>query len=262
MACGGVDTTTFQRYNWQDEWCNMVNWQQFTLSSVQTAMFTPDHSAFAGSRVVATIMRQFGERFSGDMQVLPLPPGVPPEIPRVVLKSSDGSQEVNAGPARFNYVWNRIGPDASLTLRQALDQCVEVLGYYVRETGVRVGRLALVLQRACPCPNEDPAQTLIQRFCAEESQREPFNRSATFEIHNHKDYTPVREDVDYRINSWVRCQCGLVEPEKDPTIVVIQDLNTMVADLEQRQFDADKIGVFFSMVCDEAEAIIKKYFPE
>jgi hypothetical protein len=260
MACGGMDATTFQRYNWQDEWCNMVNWRQFTLSSVQTAMFTPDHSAFAGSRVVATILRQFGERFSGDMQVLPLPPGIPPEISSVVLKSSDGSQEVNAGPARFNCVWNGIDPDASLTLCEALGQCVEVLEYYVRETGVRVGRLALVLQRACP--NEDPAQTLIRRFCTEESQKEPFNRSATFGIHNHKGYWPDHEGVDYQINSWVRCQCGLVEPEKDPTIVVRQDLNTMAADLEQCQFDADKIGVFFSMVCDEAEAIIEKYFPE
>lgn len=238
----------------------MVNWRQFTLSSVQTAMFTPDHSAFAGSRVVATILRQFGERFSGYMQVLPLSPGVLPEIPRVVLKSVDGSQEVNAGPARFNCVWNGTDPDASPTLRQALDQCVEVLGYYVRETGVRVGRLALVLQRACP--NEDPAQTLIRRFCTEESRQELFNRSATFGIHNHKDYKPDYKGVDYQINSWVRCQCGLVEPEKAPTIVVIQDLNTMAADLEQRQFDADKIGVFFSMVCNEAEAIFKKYFPE
>lgn len=255
-----VDTTTFQMYNWQDERCNMVNWQQFTLSSVQTAMFTPDHSTFAESRVVATILRQFGERFNGDMQVLPLPPGVPPEIPRVVLKSSDGSQEVNAGPARFNYVWNRIDPDASLTLRQVLDRCVEILEYYVCETRVRVGRLALVLQRACP--NENPALTLIQRFCTEKSQQDPFNRSATFEIHNHKDYTPGYEGVDYQINSWVRCQCGLVEPEKTPAVVVIQDLNTMAADLEQRQFDADKIRLFFSMVCDEAEAIIKKYFPE
>lgn len=260
MACGGIDTTTLRRYNCEDEWCNMVKWQQFTLSSVQTAMFTPDHSAFAGSRVVATIMRQFGERFSGDMQALPLPPGAPPEIPRVVLKSSDGSQMVNAGPARFDYVWNRIGPDAWLTLRQALDQCVEVLEYYVRETKVRVGRLALVLQRTCP--NEDPARTLIRRFCTEESQQEPFNRSVTFEIRNHKDYTPVHEGVDYQINSWVRCKCGLVEPEKAPTIVVMQDLNTMAADLEQREFDAHMIRVFFSMVCDEAEAIIKKYFPE
>ena len=247
-------------YDGQDEWCNMVNWRQFTLSSVQMAMFTPDHSAFASGRVVATILREFGEQFSGDMQVLPIPPGVSPEIPRVVLKSGDGSQEVNAAPARFNYVWNRIASDTSPTLGQVVNQCVEVLKCYVGETRVRVGRLGLVLHRTCP--NASPAQTLIERFCTEESQREPFNRSATFEIHNHKEYKPDHEGVDYRINSWVRCQCGPVESEKDPTIVVIQDLNTMAADLDQCQFDADKIGVFFSMVCDDAEAIIKKYFPE
>lgn len=255
-----MDRTTLWRYDLQDERCNMVNWRQFAIASVQTAMFTPDHSAFIGSQVVATIMRQFGERFSGDMQVLPAPPTVPLEFPRVVLKSSDGSQEVNAAPARFNYVWNRVGLDTSVTLRETLDQCVEVLEQYVRERGVRVGRLGLVVQRACP--NETPAQTLIQRFCTEESQREPFNRSATFEIHNHKEYAPTYQGVDYRINSWVRCQCGFVESESTPVIVVIQDLNTMAAELDQRQFDADGIGVFFSMVCDEAEAIIKKYFPE
>lgn len=236
----------------------MLTWQEFTLRSVQTAMFTPEHSAFAGGRVVATILREFGDRFTGEMLALPLPPSAPPEVPRVVLKSSDESLEANAGPARFNCTWSRIDRDASVTLRQALDQCVEVLEYYARESNVRVGRLGLVLQRACP--NDNPAQTLIQRFCTEESQREPFNRSVTFEIHNHKDYTP--EGVDYQINSWVRCQCGLAKPEKTPAILVTQDLNTMAADLEQRQFDADRIGVFFSMVCDEAEAIIKKYFPE
>jgi hypothetical protein len=238
----------------------MVTWREFRLVSVQAAMFTPEHSAFAGSGLVGTIFREFGERFSGDMQVLPIPSDVPPEIPRVILKSSDGSQEVNAGPARFNYVWNQVDPDATPTLHEVLGQCVEVLEYYVRETKVRVGRLAMVIQRACP--NDAPAQALIQRFCTEGSQREPFNRSATFEIHNHKDYTPDHEDVDYQINSWVRCKCGLVEPEKNQAIVVVQDLNTLATDLEQHQFDAGKIGTFFSVVCNEAEAIIKKYFPE
>jgi len=236
----------------------MVTWQEFTLRSVYTAMFTPDHSAFAGSRVVATIMRQFGDRFSGDMQVLPIPPGFPPEFPAVVLKSGDGSQEVSAGPGRFNCVWKETGPGVSVTLREALDQCVPVLEHYVRERNVRVERLGLVLQRACP--NDNPALTLIQRFCTEESQREPFNRSATFEIHNHKEYAP--EGVNYRINSWVRCQCGPGGPENASVILVTQDLNTMATELRERQFDADKIGVFFSMVCDEAEAIIKKYFPK
>ncbi|NLE40080.1 MAG: hypothetical protein GX621_18850 [Pirellulaceae bacterium] len=234
----------------------MVNWQDFSLSSVQTTMFTPDHSAFAGSRVVATILRQYGERFSGDMQVLP--PDFPPQITRVVLASQDGTQKVNAGPARFDYLWE-VGANGSATLREAIDQCVEVLQYYVRETKVGVGRLALVAKRVCP--NEDPPQTLIRRFCNESSWREPFNRSATFEIHNHKEYSPVVEGVSYRINSWVRCQCGVAEPEKRPTIVVTQDLNTTVDELGRRRFSADEVAAFYAMASNEAEEILKKYFP-
>jgi hypothetical protein len=237
----------------------MVNWQRFTLSSVLTAMFTSDYSTFVGSRVVATIVRRFGEQFDGEMQVLPLPPDVPPEIPRVVLQSSDGSRQVNASPARFNCLWKQSGC-APLRLDEAVPQCVEVMEHYVRETRASVGRLALVLQRTCPV--ENPAEALIQRFCSEESRREPFNRSANFEIHNHKEYRPLRNGIDYSINSWVRCQCGHIEPERTRCIVVIQDLNTMANDLEQFQFDVDKIGGFFSMASEEAEAIIRKYFPE
>ena len=237
----------------------MVAGKEFTIHSVQTVIFTPDHSAFVGSRVVATIVRQFGDRFSGDMQVLPVPQDVPSEFPAVVLKSGDGSQEVNAGRGRFNCVWKATGPEASVTLREALDQCVPVLQHYVRETNVGVGRLGLVVQRVCP--NDNPALTLIRRFCNEESQKEPFDRSSTFEIHNHKEYAPVYEGVDYRINSWVRCQCGSIEPETASLIRVTQDMNTLAAKSQEHQFDADKIGVFFSMVCEETEAIIKKYFP-
>lgn len=241
------------------EWRNMVTWKEFTIHSVQTVIFTPDHSAFVGSRVVATIMRQFGDRFSGDMQVLPVPQDVPPEFPAVVLKSGDGSQEVKAGRGRFNCVWKATGPEASVTLREALDRCVPVLQHYVRETNVGVGRLGLVVQRVCP--NDNPALTLIRRFCNEESQKEPFDRSSTFEIHNHKEYAPVYEGADFRINSWVRCQCRSVESEPPPVILVTQDLNTLAVDSQERQFDADKIGTFFAMAGEEAESIITKYFP-
>lgn len=237
----------------------MMNWQQFTLSSVQAVMFTSDHSAFVASRVVATIVRRFGEQFDGEMQVLPFPPDVPPEIPRVVLQSSDGSRQVNASPARFNCLWKQSG-NAPLRLDETVPQCVEVMEHYVRETRVSIGRLGLVVQRTCP--DENPAEALIQRFCNEESRREPFNRSANFEIHNHKEYRPLREGIDYSINSWVRCQCGHVEPERTRSIVVIQDLNTMADDLEKCQFDVDKILGFFSMASEEAETIFRKYFPE
>jgi len=238
----------------------MVNWRQFTLDSVQAAMFTPDHSTFVGGRVVATIIRQFGEQFDGEMQVLPSAANLPPEIPRVVLQNSDKSKRIEAGPGRFNFIWNRNGPDVQVTLDQVLSQCIDVLEYYASETRTHVGRLGLVLGRSCAIDN--PAQTLIRRFCTPESQREPFNRSATFEIHNHKEYLPAYEGVEYKINSWVRCQCGVIESDNRSAILVIQDLNTLAADVEQHRFDVEKIRCFFSMASNEAETIIKKYFPE
>ncbi len=238
----------------------MLSWRQFTLDSVQAAMFAADRSTFDSGRVVATILRNFGEQFSGEMQVLPSATNLPPEIPRVVLLSKNNSRQIQAGPARFNLIWNRNASDTQVNLEQILLQCVDVLEYYVRETRTHVGRLGLVLKRSCA--NDDPAQTLIRRFCTEESRHEPFNRSANFEIHNHKEYSPAIQGVDYRINSWVRCQSGAIEPDDSPAVLVIQDLNTLAAEMERHRFDVEQIRRFFLMASREAEIIMEKYFPE
>ena len=86
----------------------MVNWRQFTLSFVQASVYTPENSAFAAGRVVATILGKFGNRFDGAMQVLPIPPnlrlplpptsGLPVDVPHIVLRSNDGlSWQLTAG---------------------------------------------------------------------------------------------------------------------------------------------------------------------
>lgn len=237
----------------------MLTWQEFTVESVQAAIFTPDRSKFSGSRVVAAVLQKFGERLGGDVQVLPIPSDAPVDIPRVTLQSADHSRILTAGPARMDYVWKRVGAQESLALGTAVAECIDVLAGYVTDIPARVDRLALVLQRSCPVA--DPARELIARFCNEQSQREPFNRSATFEIHNHKRYHPSREGVDYDINSWVRCQCGVLDPGGAPVIAVLQDLNTVVENEPPRQFDAGRIRAFFLMASEEAETIIKKYFP-
>ena len=252
----------------------MVNWQQFKLSFVQASVFTPENSAFVAGRVVAAVLRNFGDRFDGEMQVLPIPPGVrlplpppsglPLDIPHVVLKSSDGSSwQLTAGPVRFDCI-RRSGTDNALGVGQAVEECVAVLGHYLHTTRTRAGRLGLVVQRVCP--DEHPAQALISRFCNAESQNEPFNRSATFEIHNHKEYQPNYQGVNYRINSWVRCQCAAVGANKTPAIAVTQDLNTMASDDDRGGFNVEdvveKTKDFYLMASNEAETIIKKYFPE
>jgi len=221
----------------------MASWQEFRLHSVQPALFTAHHASFSTSRTVGAILRRYGEEFSGEMQTLPIPAEMPPEIPRVTLQSADGRKRLNIGPARFDYVWTHDPDVAPTSLAEAIHECEDLLVHYIEEMHVRVGRLGLIVERVCR--HENPAQAIIRRFCTPEAQREPFNRSTTFEIHNHKEYTPRYDGVDYQINSWVRCRSAKVKPDDQASIVVVQDINTMAGELDERRFDAEGVRTVF-----------------
>lgn len=238
----------------------MVARRDFNVESVQVSLFTPDHSTFAASRVVAAILRRFGDRFNGEMQVLPVPPDVPAEIPRITLQSDDDRWRLNVGPARLDLIWRQLSDEVEVEIAEVVRQCVEIGKHYATEVHARVGRLGFVLQHTCEV--ENPAQALIQRFCNTQVQEEPFNRSATFEIHNHKEYVPARNDIDYRINSWVRCRSAKSKRGDRPIIRVIQDLNTMANEQHERSFNASAIDQFYEMARTEADEILGKYFPD
>jgi hypothetical protein len=237
----------------------MVTWRDFTPEAVQAVLFTPGSSDFASGRAVATILPRFRERFDGEMQALPLPADVPAEIPRVTLQGSDGRWRLQMGPARVDCIWNRKSSESSTDLATIVRDCVEVLYQYVQEMSTSVGRIALVIYRVFPTDN--PAQTLIKQFCNAASQREPFNRSEAFEIHNHKVYTP-KQGISDAINSWVRCKSATTVPDNRPVILVEQDLNSLAQELSTRRFTADEIRVFFEAASREAEDILRRYFPE
>jgi hypothetical protein len=238
----------------------MVTCKDFHLDLVQTAIFTPDHSAFTSGRAVGTVLAKFRERFDGEMQVLPLPTDVPADIPRVILQSQDSRWRVTMAPARIDSVWRNLVPaDASPSLGDLARQCAEVQEQYVRESGVRVGRVALILSRICL--TENPAQCLVQRFCNESSQREPFNRSESFEIHHQKVYRLTASGVNYTINSWVRCKSARIVADNRPVILFEQDLNTLAEESATRRFEAQQIEAFMREAAREADEILGKYFP-
>lgn len=238
----------------------MATWKDFTLDLVQTAIFTPEPNAFASGKAVTAILAHFQDRFTGEMQVLPLPAEFPHEIPRVQLQSSDNRWQLSMGPARTDAVWRNLPPVSTETLREVTATCADMPQRYVDALSVPVARLALVVQRFCP--DREPAKQLIERFCNESSRREPFDRSATFEIHNHKVYAPQHSGVDYSINSWVRCKSGVLLADQQPVILVEQDLNTLAAETDGRRFDSMHIKEFFDMAAVEADQIVRKYFPD
>ncbi len=236
----------------------MTTWKEFTLDTVQAVAFITDPASFSGGRAVALILQKFGDRFDGEMQALPLPASIPPEIPRIVLQSKGGSWQLNMGPARIDVIWSNKSLADVPNLEAVVRQCAEVLEHYVRGAAVKVGRLALIVNRGCRIHN--PAQALIDQFCNDASKQGPFRRSASFEIHNHKAYKAKGERDEWEINSWVRCKTA---DGKDgpPVLTVTHDLNTLATEMETRRFDAEQLSDFFQTAGREADEIVGRYFP-
>jgi hypothetical protein len=228
----------------------------FRLNSVVASVFTPDTASFSTPSILADVLGSYRARYNGNVQALPLPDDAPPEIPHVVLVSKDEEWQFQASPARVNSVWSRRNNRAE-SLGNMVASCVEVLTHYVESGNVRVGRVALVLTRVFDI--ENPAQALIDRFCNPDLREAPFNRSQSFEIHNHKRYT-LAEDSNLTLNSWVRCKTGSNNLTNSRCIIVEQDINTLKEELESRRINVGEINEFFRRGIAEVDNILSLYF--
>lgn len=236
----------------------MITSKDFRLDFVRVVAFTPDQSAFVSGKAVASILGKFQDVFDGEMQVLPIPNEVSGDVPRAILQNQDSTRLVTMSPTRVDAIWNlRQAEQSTLSVAEAVAGCAGIVAHYASQMGLNVNRVALLVQRFCAVAN--PAQSLAARFCNAESQKEPFNRSASFEIHNHKEYV-MKRDGEQRINSWVRCKSGRTPDNSEPAILVEQDLNTLATASDAR-FETSKLPEFFAHASAEAEEILGKYFP-
>lgn len=230
----------------------------FSTIVYQATIFTPDTSTFSDSKFLATILGKYAHHYNGSVQALPLPTNIPPEIPRVILQSSNGAFRLEASPARVNslFIQSVELPAGSEDLFDKI--CVEVLEHYVQETETPVNRLAMLLTRVYK--TENPAQLLIERFCKAELQSVLFERSENFEIHNHK----LVRIKDFSINSWIRCKTGTLNFSNNsvPGVIVDQDLNTLTTEIEQPKFTFEDIRSYFHQVLPEAQNVLQLYFPD
>lgn len=226
----------------------------FVVEQVQASLFMADATVFSSPKAIGSMLGTYSERLSGQLLSMPLSNDDPPEIPRIVLQSPEGGWRVQFSPVRMDAVRSLLVTEETMDLEQAVHACRDMVTHYARETGAAVNRLALVVTRRCP--TESPAEWLTNRFCNEVSQRGPLNHSATFELHNHKVYTPPGSTA---LNSWVRCKSA-THPRVGPVVVVVQDLNTAATVEKERLYGPQDITGFFDLVRAEADSIFDKYF--
>ncbi len=234
----------------------MINADQFRLLSVQAVVYLANPEDFSQSKILSAILSSYSERYNGDVQALPLSGDIPLEFPRIVLQSAPSGWELRASPSRIDSLWSRLNLGDEEP-NDVIGQCAEVLENYVRNTNLRIGRVALVLSRFTQVDNA--THELATHFCNEQTLAGPLKRSDNFELHNFKAYQP--ETLDLKLNSWVRCKSGKFLPIGASVVVIEQDLNTIEGDKATNSFSADDLHNYFENAAREADQILRVYFP-
>jgi hypothetical protein len=238
---------------------NRLTAKDFDLAMCQAVLFTPDEEVSA-PKLVKTLLPKWMERFDADPVILPHQEGMPREIPRLILRSRTDAWRCEIASARINIVWQRPKVDmATPSINSFYEAAVRLLSDYYRLLECRVGRLAAVLRRYAP--NQFPGVYLAEHFCKEKWLDKPFNRPENFELHAHKRFLLGEK---FEVNSWVRNKTGNLSSEKDkqPIVLVEQDLNTPSEPVQDTSFTEAEINEFFPSVVPEFDAILRLYYPE
>lgn len=188
--------------------------------------------------------------------VLPFVQGMPREMPRLIIRSSDETWRCEIASERFNVVWEARSGPGDATVASIGTTAVQFLTDYKEFLGARIGRMAAVITRIRRIVQ--PAMFLAEHFCKPQWLIAPLNRPESFELHAHKRY-----ELPYglKVNSWVRNKTGVLLLDQNPIVVVEQDLNTLAEEASFRDFDSSAIRQFFTSIPAEFDSILGLYYP-
>lgn len=230
----------------------------FAVAMCQASVFTPDEEV-SPARFSKKLLPAWSTRFDADPFAIPNMPGLPVEVPRLVLNSKANLWRCELATARINFYWNN--PDPLTQKYPANDIYTELrslVSDFLAAFEPRVARLAAVVHRISA--NDSPGRTLATHFCAEQWHKAPFNRPENFELHAHKRYAL---GSGTKVNSWVRNKTAFATrgPTTNPVILVEQDLNTLAEDAQNAAFTTQQVSAFFEAAPTEFDSILKLYYP-
>jgi len=237
----------------------MITSEDFEFSGYQAAAFYV-RLGISARAALTQVLSEVGEFLDGDPISLPVPPEAPPEIPRILLASKDGSLRFDIALNRADFRWQRT--DGVLDISRFLASAERVFQSLNRAAESLPGRLAMVVHRFKP--QEDAGKALAKQFCRPElledrpRHKGPLNRPEGFELHAFKQYRLG----SYTVNSWFRAKTGFVDQKNPrPVVLVEQDLNTPQEQIDQARFSFDDIQQFHRLCASELDTIMHLYFP-
>jgi hypothetical protein len=234
-----------------------ITCDSFELVVAQAFGFTPDEG-LSVPRFVKHLFPKWGSQYDGAPVILPPIEGLPAEVPRITLKSSNGGLQCEVAASRVGFTFRQSKDSSTLPLEKFFSDSASKMLEYSGTMETRVARLAGILHWKTAV--ERPGFFLADHFCKKEWMTAPFNRPEAFEIHAHKRF----KMGEFLVNSWVRCKSAIASSasEMQPIVLVEQDINTLAEDVPSKVFRKAEIEAFFAKVSTEARTILNLYFPK
>ena len=234
----------------------------FKSNRFLASVFTPELTIPSSLKFANLVVSIIGEYVGEEPSILPIPQNAPPEIPRILFRSTDKKWGLNISLQRANlfYTIDPATTEERISEEEFSSVASMFFGEYQKKLMLRVQRLALVTERSWIGNNA--LSYILERFCSKSqiSENRPFYNAKRFEIHSLKKY-PWE---GFNINSWVRIKFLPIKTGDDetaPAILVTNDLNTLsLNEAQDENFSDGQIVKYFNEIPLELKNILRLYF--
>jgi len=225
---------------------------KFFIQNIQGVLFIENFAFRNKLEVASKINDAVNNLFDGDPVMLDLPPEVPPEIPRIQLKSSNAVHSLNFSPVRIDFFYNEQGKPEK-TLDSLADNYLKYLfsiaGLIKVAYNLGVPRIALVLKVL----GEMEAGSNLFVYKKFLGENHFFKDASALEIHALEKTTMK----DYHINRWFRMR---TTGSAGNTLSIEIDVNTIPE--RHADFELEKIKDFYKTSLEFARQIFLTCFGE
>lgn len=233
---------------------------EFRIYELQLTIFTPN-IFFKKNKILKDIMESYSDKFDGDFISLPIPDNAPKEIPRLILSDSDKKYRFEVAESRANFhIFSKETFEIESNLKLHLNFYFQLIDKYIKSTNAIIGRMAIVINKIIE--KENPTNFLVKYFLDKKFYKNiHFNNLNDFEL-NFRKIIPLNK---INVNCWVRCRNSkaIVRNKKRfDSILVMQDINTLSEELEQKNYSIKNLEEFVKIAFDKHSEILKEIFFE
>lgn len=233
---------------------------EFRIYEVQLSIFTPN-IYFKKNKILKDIMESYSDKFDGDIISVPIPDDAPKEIPRIILSDNNRKYKFEIAESRTNFcIFSRETFGIESNLKLYLDFYFQLIGKYIKSSNAIIGRIGVVINKIIE--KENSASFLVKYF---------LNKSFLENIHFHDldklelNFKKIISLNKINVNSWIRFRNSkaIVRNKKRlDSIIVMQDINTLSEELEQKNYSIKNLEKFVKVAFDKHSEILKEIFFE